>query len=490
MSRPLLPWIAVSVTAVLSACGGGSSGGSGNEPAPGPVSPPPATGPAADCPAGVSNAGLVANGTLRACQLPVAITGDLTLPARAGTVYAISGRTQVGTDGGVDPASTTGRASLTIEPGVRIYGSSGADHLIVHRGSRLFAEGTAASPVIFTSRQNIDGTTTENAQGQWGGIVIAGRAPQANCSSTPVLSCAGAIEGTAVAYGGDTPADNSGRLRHVQIRYAGGQTTAGSALNALTLGAVGSETTVEYVQVHNSAADGINLTGGAVNLRYVVVTGADDDGLDMDLGWRGAAQFVIVTQRPTTATRRSSGLEFSSEPTATPRAGRYLTAPTLANVTIVGRLAESDLHTLVHLDTGTDPTVLSAVFTSPSASAAACLDIADAETFDSYPLFASTLMSCRTPYVPANGLRSDRVFNVFRGTNRAGAAVSLTAPAGATLTNQILTFINGAAETGAEAAVLAGPPVLQQTNYVGAVRNAEDGWYRSWTCGLAAGTTC
>lgn len=490
MSRPFLPCLLAAISTTLTACGGGSSGDGGGTGGPVPPPPPPAGGPPADCPTGLANAGLVANGTLRACQLPGSITGDLTLPSRAGTVYAISGRTQVGTDGGVDPASATGRASLTIEPGVRLYGSSGSDYLIVHRGSRLFAEGTATSPVIFTSRQNIDGFATENDQGQWGGIVIAGRAPQANCSSTPVVSCTGVIEGAAVAYGGDTPADNSGRLRHVQIRYAGGQTSAGTALNALTLGAVGSGTTVEYVQVHNSAADGISLPGGAVNLRYIVVTGADDDGLDMDLGWRGAAQFVIVTQRPTNATRRSSGLEFSSEPIATPRAGRLLTAPTLANVTIVGRSAQSDLHTLVHMETGADPTILSAVFTSPPTSAAACLDIADEETFDSYPLFASTLMSCRTSYVPANGLRSDRVFNVFRGTNRAGAAVSLSAPAGASLSNQILTFINGAAENGAETAVLAGNPFLQQTAYVGAVRNAEDGWYRSWTCGLAAGATC
>ncbi|WP_396593181.1 hypothetical protein [Brevundimonas sp. R86498] len=491
MSRPLLPRLAVPIVVLLTGCGGGSSGGSGEAPGPVTPPPPPASGPPADCPAGLSNAGLVANGTLRACQLPASITGDLTLSARAGTVYAISGLTQVGADGGVDPAVATGRASLTLEPGVRLYGSSAADQLIVHRGSRLFAEGTTSQPVIFTSRQNIDGTTTETSQGQWGGIVIAGRAPQANCSVTPVVSCSGTIEGTAVAYGGNTPEDNSGRLRHVQIRYAGGATSGGSTAAALALGAVGSGTTIDHVQVHNSAADGISLPGGTVNLRYLVVTGADDDGLDMDLGWRGVAQFGIVTQRPTTAAGRSSGLEFSSAPATTPRAGRLLTAPVLANFTVVGRASTSDLHTLVHLETGADPAILDAVFTRPAGSAAACLDIADDETFDSYPLFGSVLMSCPVPYVPANGLRSDRVFNVFRGTNRPNALSSLTAPTGASLTNQGLTFINGATENGATAASTGGlNPFLQPTGYVGAVRNAEDGWYRSWTCGLQAGAPC
>ena len=114
---------------------GGGTGGGGT----GPTPLPPGT-PAADCPAGLANVGIVAGGTLRACQLPADITGNLTLSVRAGTIYSISGRTQVGLDRGLDPASATGvQGVLTIDPGVRIFASGGSDYLIVNRGSQIFA---------------------------------------------------------------------------------------------------------------------------------------------------------------------------------------------------------------------------------------------------------------------------------------------------------------------------------------------------------------
>ncbi|HZW14929.1 MAG TPA: hypothetical protein VFF66_01615, partial [Brevundimonas sp.] len=196
--------------------GGGDGGG-------GPTPPPPGT-PAADCPTGFSNVGLIANNTLRVCQLPQQIDGALTVPLRAGTIYSISGRTSVGTDRGIDAASPTAGSTqgiLTIEAGVRIFASGGSDYLLVNRGSQLFAEGTATDPIVFTSRQNVEGTTTETSQGQWGGIVLAGRAPQANCQLTAPVTCTGTVEGTSAFYGGNTPTDNSGRLRYIQIKFSG-----------------------------------------------------------------------------------------------------------------------------------------------------------------------------------------------------------------------------------------------------------------------------
>jgi hypothetical protein len=223
--------LALSASALtLAACGsaevaspgegdfGGSGGGTGG----GTTPLPPGT-PAADCPTGFANVGTVAGGTLRACQLPQQINGALTVPLRAGTIYSISGRTAVGTDQGVDPAAPipgSVQGILTIEAGVRIFASGGSDYLLVNRGSQLFAEGTATTPIIFTSRQNVEGTTTLDSQGQWGGIVLAGRAPQANCQLTAPVTCTGTVEGTSAFYGGNTAADNSGRLRYVQIKFS------------------------------------------------------------------------------------------------------------------------------------------------------------------------------------------------------------------------------------------------------------------------------
>jgi hypothetical protein len=493
--------LALSASALaLAACGsaevaspgeGDFGGGGGTNPG-GPTTPPPGT-PATDCPTGFANVGLIANNTLRVCQLPQQINGALTVPLRAGTIYSISGRTSVGTDRGIDPAAPTAGSEqgiLTIEAGVRIFASGGSDYLLVNRGSQLFAEGTATSPIIFTSRQNIEGTTNENSQGQWGGIVLAGRAPQANCQLTAPVTCTGTVEGTSAFYGGNTVADNSGRLRYVQIKYSGFEISSGNELQGLTMAGVGTGTTVEFIQVHNSSDDGIEIFGGNVNLRRIVITGADDDAFDTDTGWRGGAQFGIVTQRPAGTTSRSAGFEFSAAPASTPLANRYVSRPFISNWTMVGRAATIDAHTVAHFDTGTDATVINSVFTSAAGSVAGCMAINDADTGTSGVTFNSVFMSCAVPYRPANTALSAAAF--IAGTNNtANGTSTLTAPTGTSLPNQTLTFINGANETAVP--VTNAPavyPFFTATTYIGAVQNAADTWYTGWTCGLTSGSTC
>jgi len=457
--------------------GGGTGGGTGTA--------------AVDCPTGFSNVGTIASNTLRVCQLPQQILGNLTVALRAGTIYSISGRTEVGTDMGIDPAAPTAGSAqgiLTVEPGVTIFASSGGDYLLVNRGSQIFAEGTATTPIVFTSRQNVEGTTTLESQGQWGGIVLAGRAPQANCQLTAPVTCTGQVEGTSAFFGGNTPTDSSGRLKYVQVKYSGFEISTGNELQALTLAGVGSGTSIEYFQSYNSSDDGIEIFGGMVNLKHIVINGADDDGLDTDTGWRGGAQFGIVTQRAPNSTSRSAGFEFSSAPKTTPLATRYISMPNIANFTLVGRNSPTDAHTVAHFDTGTKPKIINSVFTNVTGSASSCLDIHDADTQTSAPTFNSVFMSCASPY-RAGGFGSQAIFT--SGTNNTEAGTStLTAPtAGVTLTNQVLTFINGANEN----AVTPTAPTygfFQTTTYIGAVQNAADTWYQGWTCGLTAGKTC
>lgn len=490
--------------------GGGTGGGGG-----GPTPLPPGT-PAADCPTGLANTGTTAGGTLRVCLLPQQINGSLTLSVRAGTIYAINGRTSVGIDQGVDPiAPIAGSAQgfLTIDPGVRIMAEPGATYLLVNRGSQLFAEGTATNPIIFTSRANVEGDTTLSSEGQWGGIILAGRAPQSSCAQTggvltnPV-TCGKTIEGSSAGYGGNVPSDNSGRLRYIQIKFSGFVIGNNNELQGLTLGGVGSGTLIEFVQVHNSSDDGIEIFGGNVNLRRLVITGADDDGFDIDEGWRGGAQFGIVTQRPANTGSRSAGFEFSSFPGSEALATRYVTRPFVSNWTLVGRNATVAAHTVAHFDTGNDATVINSVFTNVAGSVAGCLNIFDADTVTSMttapgvPNFRSVFMSCGNPYstvnpsatvppTPANPNRTSDVFTA--GTNNTAAGTStLTAPAtGTTLTNQVLTFINGANEN---AVVVTNAPAVysffQPVTYVGAVQNAADTWWQGWTCGLTADRPC
>lgn len=472
--------------------GNGGNNGGGNNPNP----LPPGT-PAADCPTGFANVGVVANGTLRACQLPQQILGNLTVPLRAGTIYSISGRTEVGTDRGADPNAPIAGSQqgiLTVEAGVRIFASGGSDYLLVNRGSQIFAEGTATNPIIFTSRQNVEGTTTANSQGQWGGIVLAGRAPGAVCPvgvTAPNAACVGQVEGTSANYGGNSPDDNSGRLRYVQINYSGFEISPNNELQALTLAGVGRATTVEYIQSYNSSDDGIEIFGGTVNLRYIVINGADDDGLDTDTGWKGGAQFGIITQRPTAVTNGSRGFEWSAAPSGT----AFYAEPKVSNWTVVGRNAAVAADAVITLNSGTKPTIINSVFINPTTSAAACLDIDDAQTVANNPVFRSVFFSCSRPYENdsnINAAATEAVFLSATNTNNTAAGVStLTAPAGATMQNTLLTFINGANET---AVTPTNAPAIysyfQAVTYIGAVRNAADTWYLGWTCGLQAGSNC
>ncbi len=442
--------------------GGGTGGGTG--------------GAAADCPTGFANVGTITTGagaTLRNCQLPALIVGNLVVAQRAGTIYSVSGRTDVGQDRGADPAAPIAGAQqgiLTVEPGVTIFGSGGLDYIVVNRGSQIFAEGTSTSPVVFTSRQSVEGTTGVDSIGQWGGLVILGRAPTAVCPAgvtPPNVGCVAQVEGTNAFYGGNTGADNSGRLRYFRLMHSGFQILPGNELNGITLAGVGSGTTLEYIQVHNSSDDGIELFGGTANLKYVVLTGNDDDSLDTDTGWRGAVQFAIVRQAPT---RGDRGFEFSS-------AGNQalFTRPVISNATIIGRTDGAGGDGIV-LNTGHALQLYNSVVSKPSGT---CFDLDDAATVTNGPTFNSVYLSCGTTF-RADGNQDAATSGIFgTGSNNS---------AGGTTLNGVVNGTNEAAITPTPVNGVNG--FLSNTTYIGAVRDSSDTWYAGWTCGIAAGSTC
>lgn len=277
-------------------------------------------GASAACPAGTIDDGIVA--TFRACRLPASITTSLTLPKISGVFYRLRGQTEVGTDLGTTGA--TG-ATLTIEPGVVIAADSSEatnDLLLVNRGSRIQAVGTREAPIIFTSQQNMSSNGVSDAsQGQWGGVILLGRAPTAVCASGTgpndaagsSATCQAAIEGvTGRFYGGPNAADSSGQMSYVQIRYSGIAISDGNELQGLTLGGTGTGTILDHIQSHNSADDGIEIFGGTSNVKYIAITGADDDGFDIDNGYRGYMQFMIAAQRVIGATADSFSTEIDS----------------------------------------------------------------------------------------------------------------------------------------------------------------------------------
>ncbi|RAK66559.1 hypothetical protein [Phenylobacterium kunshanense] len=450
--------------------GGGTGTGGGTTTPPGQA--------ASDCPTGFANVGTVANGTLRACQLPQTIVGNLVVPLRAGTVYAISGRVDVGQDRGADPNNPIAGAQqgiLTIEAGVRLFGSGGLDYINVQRGSQIFAEGTASNPIIFTSRSNIEGNAGADLIGQWGGIVIAGRAPIASCpagTTPPNVNCVATFEGGVSLYGGNSPTDNSGRLRYVQVRYPGFEIQPNRELNGITLLGVGSGTTIDHVQVHNSSDDGIEFFGGTVNLKHVVVTGADDDSLDTDEGWRGGVQFLIVRQRANGGDR---GFEQSSAGVQ----ASLNSQPKFANFTVLGttRTGAGDLQVL---NTGTGGRFVNGIFASAHTSTA-CIDVDDTSTVAAAPRWDSVVLACSSPFRNDTGVDAAQATTLFNvGANNS-----------ASHTSTLSGFVNGSNETGR---VATDPKTIysffDSVTYIGAVRDANDTWWSGWTCGLASGSSC
>jgi hypothetical protein len=498
---------ALSAIATLSACNGADEVASPGEgafppppppvtaPPPPPPPPPSAGGPAADCPTGLANVGTLldrAGATLRVCQFPETITGDLLVPNREGTIYTLTGRTNVGQDQGGNfnaPNPTAARGILTIEGGVRIYGSAGLDYLVVHRGSQINVQGTATAPVIMTSRGSIEGSTTVDSIGQWGGLVILGRAPINNCDGVGIPSgdptCQAQVEGTNAFYGGNTPADSSGSIRYLRIQHSGFQVLPNQELNGITLAGVGSGTTFEYVQVHNSSDDGIEWFGGTVNARYLVMTGNDDDSFDTDAGFNGAIQFALIVQRPNGGDRMNEMSALTREPVSNPK---------IANATFVGRAGGG---VGLILNQGSNAQYYNTIVTRAAGgagAATACLDIDDSATpataTSTTGGFNSVFFSCPTAFDDdANGAAAAAF---AAGTNNTTAGTSSLTAAGTGTTLLPTTFVNGPNETAvpAFATLTNASSFFQQVNYIGAVRDANDTWWKGWTCGLTADTTC
>lgn len=220
-------------------------------------------------------------------------------------VYQLGGRITV-----------TSGATLTIEAGTVIKGEAGtganATALLVARGAKLMAVGTAAAPIIFTSvadeitpedvaagnfqSPNLDPTIN----GLWGGVIVLGNATISASNSSGDVSEV-QIEGVPTSdanglYGGTNDADNSGTIKYISIRHGGTNIGSGNEINGLTLGGVGSGTVIENIEVVANQDDGIEFFGGTVNVTNLVIWNVGDDGVDTDQSWGGTlTNFVVIT---------------------------------------------------------------------------------------------------------------------------------------------------------------------------------------------------
>lgn len=277
-------------------------------------------------------------------QVTANITANTTWTADK--IYVLNGFIRVGEDikpgaggAGVAPVITTSKqATLTIEAGTVILGKKGTPGgaLIIQRGSKLIANGTASKPIVFTSDQAPGARTP----GDWAGLVICGQAPN-NIKGSTSTGTDGIeeLEGGYAAYhgGGASPIsnDNSGSLQYVRIEYAGYPVNPNQEINGLTLGSVGSGTTLNYIQVTYANDDSYEWFGGTVNAKYLIALKGIDDDFDTDNGFSGKVQFGLGIRAAAIADQSgSNGFECDNDAQGT--SNTPFTSAEFSNMTIIG----------------------------------------------------------------------------------------------------------------------------------------------------------
>ncbi|MBV7531753.1 hypothetical protein [Chitinophaga sp. sic0106] len=251
------------------------------------------------------------------------ITSDIYL--QSCRIYTLSGLVYV-----------TNGAKITIEKGTRILGSVGNHQvggttgggLVITRGSKIIAEGTAAEPIVFTS------ASSTPQSGDWAGVVILGKA-KTNWQTSKIVEGISDPSATYATAGDTINTDNSGILKYVRIEYPGYQLSANNEINGLTLAGVGNGTVLDYIEVYKSNDDSFEFFGGCVNASHLLSVDALDDMFDTDNGYTGAITYALgVADGSRADFSQANGFESDNDADGSTNAP--ITRPKYNYVTIVG----------------------------------------------------------------------------------------------------------------------------------------------------------
>lgn len=221
-------------------------------------------------------------------------------------------------------------AVITVEAGTIIKGKVDTKaSLVIERGAKIMAEGTAAKPIIFTSAK----PAGSRSAGDWGGVVLCGNA------KINVAGGEAEIEGgLGTKYGGTDDNDNSGTMKYVRIEFAGYAFMPDKEINGLTFGGVGKGTTIDYIQVSFANDDSFEWFGGTVNCKHLIAFSGLDDEFDTDYGFSGFVQYIVGLRDPMIADiSKSNGFESDNDGTGS--SNIPTTNPRFANVSLFGPLA-------------------------------------------------------------------------------------------------------------------------------------------------------
>lgn len=273
------------------------------------------------------------SGTQQCVATPVSCSGGATLSGCYNASVTVPANATCNVTGLAIMKSGT---SLVIGAGATMKmtpGQSPASSVIIDQGATITAIGTAASPITFTSGKDVG----QRAAQDWGGLIIRGRATHnfTTATFTTEFDDGGVVGSNNSAN--DT--ESSGTLKYVRVEFAGKQATSLKEYNGFTFEAVGSGTTVDFIHAHNVGDDGVEFFGGTVNVKHVISSAFGDDGFDWTYGWRGKAQYVIVSMTDGDSSNDSNGIEAdnSDQPNGdnltTPDGKK--SSPTIANMTMV-----------------------------------------------------------------------------------------------------------------------------------------------------------
>ena len=222
-------------------------------------------------------------------------------------------------------------ATLTIAPGTIIRGDKNTQGtLIITRGAKINAAGTAPNPIVFTSNESIG----NRIPGDWGGVVILGLAK--NNQPGGVANIEGIVPTTDSQYGGSFDNDNSGVMKYCRIEFSGIPLEPNKELNGITFGSVGSGTTIDHIQVSFCGDDSFEWFGGTVNCKYLIAYRGLDDDFDTDFGYRGKIQFGLAIRDKDKSDAPGDSNCFESDNDAAGSLAQPKTAPIFSNITIVG----------------------------------------------------------------------------------------------------------------------------------------------------------
>ena len=222
-------------------------------------------------------------------------------------------------------------ATLTIAPGTIIRGDKLTQGtLIITRGAKIMADGTASNPIGFTSNEAVGARN----EGDWGGLVILGLAK--NNQPGGVAFIEGIVPTTDSQFGGNFDNDNSGTLKYVRVEFAGIALEPNKEINGITFGSVGNGTVVDYVQVTLSGDDSFEWFGGTVNCKHLIAYRGLDDDFDCDFGFRGKIQFALSIRDKDLYDAPGDSNSFECDNDAAGSTAQPKTRPIFSNVTLVG----------------------------------------------------------------------------------------------------------------------------------------------------------